>query len=372
MSISKAYPARQGRLAERLVAAQQRRFVGRAVELELFRSALQANEARFAVLHVYGPGGVGKTTLLAEFARAAEGAGAATVRLDGRAIEPTPEGFLVALRQAMGLRDKEPPAAALGQAEARAVLLIDTFETLSPLDPWLRETFLPQLPEDTLTVIAGRTAPSVAWQTDPGWSELARIVSLRNLPPDDSRAYLRARGIPEPTYQSVLEFTHGHPLALALVADLLSRGDQQGFSPASAPDVLRTLLGLFIQQVPSGSHRRALEICARTRVTTEALLADVIGAAEARELFEWLRGLSFVEQGPAGLFPHDLARDVLDSDLRWRDPDGFRELHRRVLRHLVQRLQTRTGRDQQRAYFDLVYLSRNSPLMRPYYDWKAM
>jgi len=43
-----------------------------------------------------------------------------------------------------------------------------------------------------------------------------------------------------------------------------------------------------------------------------------------------------------------------------------------VLRYLVRRLQAGTGREQQRAYFDLVYLSRNSPLMRPYYDWKAM
>src|SRR5262245_54874133 len=107
MSVSKPYPARRARLAERLEAAQQRRFVGRVGELELFRSALQGREPHFAVLHVYGPSGVGKTTLLGEFARAAEDAGAATVRLDGRGIEPTPDGFLVALRQAMGLRDEE-------------------------------------------------------------------------------------------------------------------------------------------------------------------------------------------------------------------------------------------------------------------------
>lgn len=43
-----------------------------------------------------------------------------------------------------------------------------------------------------------------------------------------------------------------------------------------------------------------------------------------------------------------------------------------MLRSLVRRLQARTGREQQRAYFDLVYLSRNNPLMRSHYDWKAM
>jgi hypothetical protein len=42
----------------------------------------------------------------------------------------------------------------------------------------------------------------------------------------------------------------------------------------------------------------------------------VVGAADAPLLFGWLRGLSFIEQGPEGVFPHDLAREVLDSDLR--------------------------------------------------------
>ncbi|MDQ3931134.1 MAG: ATP-binding protein, partial [Chloroflexota bacterium] len=54
------------RLADRLVAARRRRFVGRENERELFRSALAAPELPFVLLHVYGPGGVGKTTLLKE------------------------------------------------------------------------------------------------------------------------------------------------------------------------------------------------------------------------------------------------------------------------------------------------------------------
>jgi len=198
-------------LAQRLAAAHARRFVGRASELGLFQSALLASEPDFAVLHIYGPGGVGKTTLLGEFARAAHAAGAFAVRLDGRGVEPTPDGFLVALCQAMGLPDEMSAVAALCKMDPRAVLLIDTYETLSPLDPWLRETFLPQLPDNTLTVIAGRSAPTPAWQADPGWSELARVVSLRNLPPSESRTYLRARGIGERAYSSVLSFTHGHP-----------------------------------------------------------------------------------------------------------------------------------------------------------------
>ena len=50
----------------------------------------------------------------------------------------------------------------------RQVLLIDTFEKFAPLDSWLRELFLPQLPEDILIVVAGHLPPSPAWAADPG------------------------------------------------------------------------------------------------------------------------------------------------------------------------------------------------------------
>ncbi len=40
------------------------------------------------------------------------------------------------------------------------VLLLDTYETLAPLNSWLRETLLPQPPAHTLVVIARRIPPA--------------------------------------------------------------------------------------------------------------------------------------------------------------------------------------------------------------------
>jgi len=74
-----------------------------------------------------------------------------------------------------------------------------------------------------LVVLAGRNAPSPAWREDLVWSQFTRVVPLRNLAPNDSQAYLQARGIAG-RQEQIIEFTHGHPLALALVADLLPRG----------------------------------------------------------------------------------------------------------------------------------------------------
>src|SRR5438105_3138548 len=91
------------RLADRLVAARRRRFVGRSPELAQLHSALIAAELPFQLLYVHGPGGVGKTTLLAEFGYLAEQAGFPCARLDARAVEPTPDAFISALGAALGL-----------------------------------------------------------------------------------------------------------------------------------------------------------------------------------------------------------------------------------------------------------------------------
>jgi len=116
-------------LAQRLKAARHSRFVGRADELKLFESAIipqkrdpilpgtgsaleyanAAPELPFHVLHIFGPGGVGKTTLLSQFTRICEQAQIPAIYIDARNIEPAPESFLSALRFVMNLTPNDSP-----------------------------------------------------------------------------------------------------------------------------------------------------------------------------------------------------------------------------------------------------------------------
>lgn len=356
------------RLADRLSALRRQRFVGREAERNVFRSALSAPQLPFNVLHVHGPGGVGKTTLLREFGSLAAETGAGCAQLDARNVEAAPQAFQSALAAALGAPDA-PPAETLAERGGRHVILVDTCELLRPLDGWLREDFLPQLPVETMTVLAGRDTPGEGWRSDPGWQALVRILPLRNLGPDDVRDYLVRRDVPAEQHQAVMEFTHGHPLALTLVADVIEQRPGQAFAAAESPDVIGALLERFASKVPTQRHRAALEASALLRVTTEPLLAEVLGVDDASELFAWLRSVSFVDSGPLGVFPHDLARDALSADLRWRNPDRFAELHSRARAYYARRLGEVGDLEQQRVLSDYVFLHRDNPLVKPFIDW---
>jgi hypothetical protein len=329
-------------------------------------------------LHIFGPGGVGKTTLLQEFAILSEQHNARPVYLDARHIDLSPDAFIKSLGALLGQRNGHSIPDLLDASPQRTVILIDTYEALTPLDGWLRTTFLPQLPDTVLTVLAGRNAPDAAWQGDSGWQDLVRVISLRNLSQEEGRTFLKKRGLPADHHEGILEFTHGHPLALSLVAEVYSQRGHVGLHPEESPDVVKSLMERFVQEVPGPAHRTALEACALVRVTTEALLGEMLGIPASgatsegvHELFEWLRHLSFVESSAEGIFPHDLARETLAADLRWRNPDWYVELHNRARKYYTDRLKQTSGLTQQRLMLDTVFLHRDNAVIRSFFDWQT-
>jgi AAA ATPase domain len=132
-------------LGQRLERERARRFVGRSAELELFAARLQTAAGAetagdlFSVLWVHGPGGIGKSTLLAAYAETAREAGFTVTQVDGGRIRPTAAGIQDAIGEAL-------PAAEDDLDTDRTVVIMDAAERLEPVENWLREEFLPSLP----------------------------------------------------------------------------------------------------------------------------------------------------------------------------------------------------------------------------------
>lgn len=357
------------RLSDRLKKARNQSFSGRDKEIDLFER-LAFSPSDFFLLFLHGPGGQGKTVLLRKFREICGQKNVPYLLMDGREQEAHPNNLLTSLREVLGLSTGEDPFEALEKRKERFILFFDAFEKFAPIEIWLREEFFPQMPENVFVVISGRKAPEISWRTDPGWKEVMKVAALETFDQDDCKAYLRKRKLPESVFDEIIQFTHGHPLALSVVADLYQQQPDQRVQPEDSPDLIRALLEQFLQQVPSYAHKSALEICALAHLTTESLLAEVLGPEKGAVLFDWLRGLSFIEAGRMGLYPHDLAREAMTVDLKWRNPDSYAQLHEKTRSYYLKKLSTVTGEAQRAWLFELIYLHRANPVIRPFFTWE--
>jgi DNA-binding winged helix-turn-helix (wHTH) protein len=358
-------------IGDRLRAKAERRFVGRAAEMAELGNALAVESGGTQLCFVHGPGGIGKSTLPERLKGDARRAGIVCACIDASAMAPTPTAIVAAIAEDLALIETTTTLQDIGAAMTHAdcrLLLIDSFDALGDTSGWVREKLLPALPAQVRIVLAGRNAPDTLWTTHPLWSGAMRCIQLGSLSPEESSHLLEAHAVDKAAHQAIVELSHGHPLALVLLAAEMQK---HGRIPSSlGRDTVRELIKRCASGAPTPLHRSALEVSARARTTTVALLAEVVDPLQASILFNWLSEQCYMNVGATGLSPHDLVRDVIDEDLRWRDPEGSRELDGALDRYLLKQL--RNGRHASHAAVELQFLERSSTLMKRYFDFGAL
>jgi hypothetical protein len=133
--------------------------------------------------------------------------------------------------------------------------------------------------------------------------------------------------------------------------------------------VVQTLVHVLLENVAVGAQRAALEVAALVHTVTERLLAAVLPGEDAHALFRWLAGISMTFATPSGLRLHDLARQVIDADLKWRNAERRAEHVERARTHVLEIFWRAEGAARQRAGFEAVYLSRDAPVFSPADAW---
>ena len=347
-------------IADRLVASQRRCFVGRA------RDCSCSSAARCGVAAVRGAVVPRARRCRQEcVARArcvsARMAPAATlVRVDGASIERGPQAFSTPRPRATRAHD-DP-----------GVLLIDSCERLAPLQPWLREQFLPTLPARWLAVCAGRGRPTSAGATTRSgrrcctssrWRASARPKAARCSPRAVWRADRHAAGAG----------VRARPSAGAEPAGRRAAPVRDRRCTASPPggSVVQSLVERFTQDVPDARHLDALRVAAFVRDTNEEVLAAVLAGDDARPLFDWLRSLGFMQPSAARAGAaragarrargrHDVAR-----------PGAHRRAARRGVPPLLRRIAATHGRARAALPGGGAVRAAPSPHKEQFFDWSA-
>lgn len=297
-------------LRERVEQKDRASFVGRVDELESFDAILSGTDPR-SVVHVSGPAGIGKSTLLREVVRRARAKGYSVRSLEGRDLTPFPES----LESALGAVDADGPP---------LLIIIDSYELVGSLDGHLRSSLVPSLPDSSIVVLAGRTRPGPAW-FDGGWDAVSLTIEISGIGYADAAALVRHHGLSDERVDEVVRRSAGSPLALVIAAHAGGAG--------SMADLLDRLLGAEAEP----QRARILGVAALARVTTPELLEAVLPSADPHESYKWLADRSFVEPLADGVALHALVAQSIRDSLRDRDPSGEAVLRRRVADYLYQR-----------------------------------
>jgi len=291
--------------------------IGRDRELEVGRGLLSRDRGA-AALFLHGPGGIGKSALLAALAAEAEADGCTVRRIDGRDLPPGQEPF-------------EDLLAELAGAD-RPLLAIDSFELVTSRGAYLRERLLPAMPPGSTLLLAGRDPPDPGWLDWPG--EL-REVRLGPLADEHAFALLAAHGVEGDGATGIVAWAEGHPLALTLGARLAAEGAEWVPGEDTAPEeMVSALLRRLGETDVAAGHLPALGVAAIARSTTPALLAAALPGHDAEREWRWLSERSFVEPVGEGVALHALLREAVRADLRRREPVLEADLKRRIADHV--------------------------------------
>ncbi len=338
--------------------------VGRDDEMEVLRQLLSERDP--LVVFVHGLAGIGKTALVEAFALEARTQGTTVVRLDSRSTEPTERGFLEALEDKLGGRLPTPgdAAARLGELGKRVILTLDTYELLRILDPWLRQTFLPAVPDNVRIILSGREAPMTGWPSAMG--VLFRSLRLENLPPDAVRTLLDRVGVARGDADRIYRLARGHPLSLRLAASALAERPGVSLEAVTVKAIIEGLTDLYLG-VLDPATRQVLDAASVVRRTTQTLLAAMLPESAPQDAYERLWALPFVELGDDGLVLHDTVRETIAAQLLSTDPDRSSRYRAAAWRQLREEVDRASSQEMWRYTADLLYILRNPAVREAFF-----
>jgi DNA-binding CsgD family transcriptional regulator len=348
-------------LGERLTEERLRWFIGREADLAALDAAL--DDPSCALLHLTGQAGVGKTSLLLEFARECERLSLPISYVDAAEVNQHSAEELQRsyARHATQLLESARSSA----APARPVLLLDSYERLAAHEPWVVGQFLPGLPSNVLVVVASRRPQSPRLSVDPAWSSLSRNWRLKPWADADAQRFLELREVPSAAQRAIINVVGGYPLGLAFAAELVKRAGTTMFSQEFLRELQRTLTQALELRASSQAQQLALDVCALAHTTTSELLEHVlhanpnVGTSHAPELFDWLASRAFVEHAAAGVRPHALARLALVARAHRGNAQRYQSIYRPVREFVVAELAADSP--PKAGFDDLFFLDRDVP-----------
>ncbi len=214
------------------------------------------------------------------------------------------------------------------------LLAFDTYEqTDSFLDSWLRAILQDEhgaLPENVMLVIAGRKPLEANHWAD--YADMMAQIPLDPFTETEAKQYLSGKGITEPKVVEVIwQLSEGLPV---LVATLASNSPQ---NLAEVGEPSGTAVERFLKWETDPRRRQVALDAALVRCLNRDLLTLLTDDADA--LFDWLKGMPFLEDTSEGWAYHDIVRTQMLRYKRRESPQSWAEIHDKLADYYDQQRQ---------------------------------
>ena len=204
------------------------------------------------------------------------------------------------------------------------VLFFDTYERTGDfLDNWLQDVIegrYGEIPLNVLFVIAGQhELDKNRWASYEG---LMMRLPLEPFTEEEAQQFLAQKGITSKTVIDIILRLSGRlPLLVATLATEIPH------TPNEVGDPSGTAVERFLRWVDDPKRRQIALDAAIPQYLNRDILAQLRESNEADELFNWLKGMPFVEERHDGWMYHEIVRSQMLRHKWLAYPQSWAELH---------------------------------------------
>lgn len=291
------------------------RLASRQQELRSLQNCL--NSIQSDIIFVHGMKGVGKTTLLAEFARHCPDS--------CHVIDCHKE--LQSHNTTETLKTKL--AALLRQTTLQSVLIVDHIDCTPELEPWIRQAaYQTALPPGKL-IIAGRAQPGLDWMTAKPFNYHFHSLTLQPLASRHAHHYITSLNVSQPIAGHIQQLAQGHPAVLNILCANASVFNPDNPAYTDCFELIHLLIDYFFPKQEDIAILKNLEPFTFVSHMSEPGLAYIsenkLGPCDYHQLSRhWA-----IEHHHEGLSLSQVIARLINFHLQARDPHRYRRLQYR-------------------------------------------